>query len=111
MPPVWTPIQVSKVRVHGALKMASVVVSYKIFPTGVDVDFEELQKAIENNLPPKAKIYANFETEPVAFGLNALIAHIQIPEDETGIVEEVEQRLSSISTVSQMQTLMVRRTR
>lgn len=111
MPPVRTSIQMPKMRVHGAMNMASVVVSYKIFPTGVEVDFEEMQKQIENALPPQAKIYADFQTEPVAFGLNALIAHIQIPEDETGIVEEVEQRLQRVPAVSQIQTLMVRRTR
>ena len=100
-----------KMRIHGALKMANVVVSYKIFPIGIEVDFKELQKQIEKTLPPKAKIYADYQTEPIAFGLNALITHIQIPEDETGIVDEVEKTLEKIPTVSQIQTLMVRRTR
>jgi elongation factor 1-beta len=111
MPPVWTSVQVPEVRVHGALKMANVVVSYKIFPTGLEVNFEELKRQIEKALPPQAKVYADYQTEPVAFGLNALIAHIQIPEDESGVVDEVEQRLQKIPTVSQIQTLMVRRTR
>jgi elongation factor 1-beta len=91
--------------------MANVVISYKIFPTGLEVDFEELKKQIEKALPPQAKVYADYQTEPVAFGLNALITHIQIPEDESGILEEVEKKLESIPTVSQIQTLMVRRTR
>lgn len=91
--------------------MANVVISYKILPTGIEVDFDELQKQIERALPPKAKIYANYQTEPIAFGLNALIAYIQIPEDETGILEEMEQNIEKIPTVSRIQTLMVRRTR
>ncbi len=91
--------------------MANIVVSYKIFPTGIEVDFEELQKQIEKVLPQQAKVYADFQSEPIAFGLNALIAHIQIPEDETGILDKMEQRIGKISTVSQIQTLMVRRTR
>ncbi len=93
------------------MNMANVVVSYKIFPTGIEVDFGELQKQIEKVLPPQAKIYADYQIEPVAFGLNALIAHILIPEDETGIVDQVEQNIQKIPTVSQIQTLMVRRTR
>ncbi len=101
----------SKMWVHGALNMANIVVSYKIFPTGIEVDFEELQKQIEKVLPQQAKVYADFQSEPIAFGLNALIAHIQIPEDETGILDKMEQRIGKISTVSQIQTLMVRRTR
>lgn len=91
--------------------MANVVISYKILPTGIEVDFDELKKQIERALPPKAKIYANYQTEPIAFGLNALIAYIQIPEDETGILEEMEQNIEKIPTVSRIQTLMVRRTR
>ncbi|MCW3985936.1 MAG: elongation factor 1-beta [Candidatus Bathyarchaeota archaeon] len=100
-----------KMRIYGAIKMANVVISYKIFPTGIEVDFNKLQKQIEKALPPQAKIYADYQTEPVAFGLNALIAYIRIPEDETGILDEVEKNIEKIPTVSQIQTLMVRRTR
>jgi elongation factor 1-beta len=91
--------------------MANIVISLKIFPIGVDVDFNKLQEKIEKSLPPKAKIYADYQTEPIAFGLNALITHIQIPEDETGIIDNVEKNLEEIPEVSRTQTLMVRRTR
>ena len=111
MPAIRAIVQVSEVRVRGAVSVANIVVSYKIFPIGLEVNFEELKREIEKALPPQAKIYAEFQTEPVAFGLNALITHIQIPEDESGIVDEVETRLQKIPTVSQIQTLMVRRTR
>ncbi len=111
MPPVRPSVQVSQVRIYGALTMASVVVSYQIFPTGVEVDFDELQKQIENALPSQAKIYAPYQTEPIAFGLNALIAHVQIPEDESGLLDKVEAGIEKIPTVSQLKTLMVRRTR
>jgi translation elongation factor aEF-1 beta len=96
---------------HGALIMANIVISYKIFPTGIEVDFDQLQSRIEKALPDQAKIYAEYQVEPIAFGLNALIAHIRIPEDDTGILDEVEKRIEEIPTVSQIQTLMVRRTR
>lgn len=91
--------------------MASVVVSYKIFPTGVEVDFDKLQRQIEKTLPSQAKIYGPYQKEPIAFGLNALIAHIQIPEDATGLLDQVEAGIEKIPTVSQLKTLMVRRTR
>jgi len=91
--------------------MANIVITFKIFPTGTEVNFEDLHKQIEKNLPPQAKIYANCQTEPIAFGLNALITHIQIPEEQTGILEKVEKTIANIPTVSQIQTLMVRRTR
>lgn len=89
--------------------MGSVVVSYKIFPTDITVDFESLKKKIEEELPEFASIYG-FGEEPIAFGLKALIAHIKFPEDKTGILEELEKKLEGISEISQIQTVMVRRT-
>jgi elongation factor 1-beta len=90
--------------------MANVVVSYKIFPTDITVDFEQLKKSIERSLPEFASIYGYGE-EPIAFGLKALIAHIKIPEDKSGILEKLENKLQEIENVSQIQTIMVRRTR
>jgi len=89
--------------------MGSVVISYKIFPTDITVDFNDLRKKIEESLPEFASIYG-FGEEPIAFGLKALIAHIKFPEDRTGVLEEVEKRLEGISEISQVQTVMVRRT-
>ncbi len=101
----------SKMWFCGALKMGSVVISYKILPANIEVDFGKLQEQIEKALPAKAKICADYQTEPIAFGLNALIAHIQIPEDKSGILDEMEQRIENIPAVNRIQTLMVRRTR
>jgi len=89
--------------------MGSVVISYKIFPIDITVDFNELRKKIEECLPEFASVYG-FGEEPIAFGLNALIAHIKIPEDKSGALEELEKKLEGISEISQLQTLMVRRT-
>ena len=91
--------------------MGSIVISYRILPVGTEVDFAELQRQIEQRLPPQATVYANYETEPIAFGLNALLAHIRIPEDESGILEEMERNIEQIPVVSRIQTLLVRRTR
>ncbi|MCD6241079.1 elongation factor 1-beta [Candidatus Bathyarchaeota archaeon] len=89
--------------------MAKIVVSYKIFPTDINVDFEKLKQAIKDCLPSQVEVYG-YSIEPVAFGLNALIAHIILPEDESGILDDLEEKLKAIPEVSQIQTLMVRRT-
>jgi len=89
--------------------MGSVIISYKIFPTDITVDFNNLRKKIEECLPEFSSIYG-FGEEPIAYGLNALIAHIKIPEDKTGVLEELENKLGGISEISQVQTIMVRRT-
>ena len=89
--------------------MGSVVVSYKIFPVDITVDFNELREKIEGCLPEFASIYG-FGEEPIAFGLNALIAHIKIPEDKSGVLDKLESNLKQISEISQVQSVMVRRT-
>jgi len=91
------------------LKIGSVIISYKVFPTDITVDFNDLKKKIEKSLPKSASIYG-FGEEPVAFGLNVLIAHIKFPEDKTGLLDELEKKLEGISEVSQIQTISVRRT-
>ena len=89
--------------------MGSVVVSYKIFPVDITVDFNELREKIEGCLPEFASIYG-FGEEPIAFGLKALIAHIKIPEDKSGVLDNLESNLKQISEISQVQSVMVRRT-
>jgi len=89
--------------------MAKIVVSYKIFPTDAEVDLEKLKETIKESLPSGAEVYG-YSIEPIAFGLNALIAHIILPEDQSGLLEQLEKSLEGISEISQIQTLMVRRT-
>ena len=98
-----------EVRVQGTVKTANVVISYKILPKEVDVDFDELLKQIGQNLPTKVEVFADYQTEPIAFGLSAMIAHIKMPEDATGLLDEMEQRIEGLPSVSRIQTLLVRR--
>jgi elongation factor 1-beta len=93
----------------GGLKMGSVIITYKVFPKDVIENFDELKDKIEKCLPEFASVYGYGE-EPIAFGLKALLVQIKFPEDQTGILEEVEKKLEGISEISQVQTLMVRRT-
>jgi elongation factor 1-beta len=89
--------------------MGHVVVTYKIFPEDIVKDFTPLKNAITAILPKNAELMGYGE-EPVAFGLVALLVQLQFPEDEHGIVDELEVKLGEIKGVSQVQTLMVRRT-
>lgn len=89
--------------------MGSVVITYKIFPVDITVDFEDLKRKIESSLPEFASIYGYGE-EPIAFGLKALLCAIKIPEDKSGVLEEIEKKFEEISEISQVQSVMVRRT-
>ena len=89
--------------------MGSVVITYKIFPSEVTENFDKLKKKIEERLPEFSSVYGYGE-EPVAFGLKVLLVQIKFPEDKTGILEEFEKNIEHIEEISQVQTVMVRRT-
>ncbi|MCJ7469288.1 elongation factor 1-beta [Candidatus Bathyarchaeota archaeon] len=88
--------------------MGSVIITYKVFPTDVEVNFDDLKKKIEANLPQYATI-DGYGEEPIAFGLKALLMQVRFPEDKSGVLDDLEKKLEGISEVSQLQTLMVRR--
>jgi elongation factor 1-beta len=93
----------------GQRTMGSVIITYKIFPTDIVENFDELKKKIESQLPEFSSV-EGYGEEPVAFGLKALLVQMKFPEDKTGILDELEKKLEGIEGVSQIQTLMVRRT-
>ena len=88
--------------------MARVMVSLKIFPSDIVADMNGLKETIKKSLEGKATIY-KFDEEPVAFGLVALVAHVLLPEEASGVMDEVEQRLKSIEGVSEVEVLVSRR--
>jgi len=88
--------------------MGTVIVTYKIFPEDIVENFDTLKKQIEEKLP-KDSSTSGYGEEPVAFGLKALLVQVRFPEDKTGLVDEFETELGKIKGVSQVQTLMVRR--
>ncbi len=111
VPRLWPSIQVPKVRVFGTVEvsvMGKVMVSFKIFPTDIESDMSQLQDKIRKSLEGSASVY-KFEEEPVAFGLVALVAHIIMPEDVEGRMDEVESRLKSLEGISEVQVLVSRR--
>jgi translation elongation factor aEF-1 beta len=88
--------------------MANMLVSMKIFPSDITVDLNQLRQQIENNLPKDSSV-RKFAEEPIAFGLNALIAHILIPEDKQDSLEKTENIIKQINGVSNVETFMMQR--
>jgi elongation factor 1-beta len=89
--------------------MGRIKVVYKVFPEDIVESFDDLKKKIEACLPDSSSV-EGYDEEPIAFGLKALLVQVTFPEDETGIVDEFETDLEKIEGVSQVQTMMVRRT-
>jgi elongation factor 1-beta len=89
--------------------MGSIKVVYKIFPEDIVESFDGLKKKVESCLPEFSSV-EGYDEEPIAFGLKALLVQVTFPEDKTGIVDEFETELGKIKGVSQVQTVIVRRT-
>ena len=89
--------------------MGHVLVTYKVFPEDVVENFDELKKKIECVMSTSSSL-EGYGEEPIAFGLKILLVQVKFPEAETGIVNVFENQLEKIQGVSQVQTLMVRRT-
>ncbi|MCD6276349.1 MAG: elongation factor 1-beta [Thermoplasmata archaeon] len=77
--------------------MGDVLVTYKIMPSGVDVNFEKMKEEVKNRVGDIGKI-AEFDLQPIAFGLKALVVKI-IVKDEGGITDKIEEELSKIKGV------------
>lgn len=88
--------------------MAKVLASIKIFPDDAGLDLESLKSRIGEALPAGVTVQ-RFDEEPVAFGLVALIAHVLLPEDEEGKMDQVEQAIKTVHQVSEIQVLRVGR--
>jgi elongation factor 1-beta len=89
--------------------MGSIKVVYKVFPEDIVEAFDDLKNKVESCLPESSAV-EGYGEEPIAFGLKALLVQVTFPEDKTGVVDEFESELGKIPGVSQVQTVMVRRT-
>ena len=88
--------------------MAKVLVTVKLFPTEPNINMSHLKDKVSKSLEGRASVY-KFEEEPIAFGLVALVAHVMLPEDAGGQMEDVEERLRHVEGVNEVQVLVSRR--
>ncbi len=77
--------------------MGDVLVTYKIMPEGVDVDFEKMKEEVKKRVGTLGKI-AEFDLQPIAFGLKALVVKV-IVKDEGGIADKIEEEFNKIENV------------
>jgi elongation factor 1-beta len=83
----------------------SLLVRIKILPRDIDVKIAEMANMIKKNLEEGMIVKREIE-EPIAFGLIALIADIQILNKE-GEVSKLEEIIKSVDYVGQMEVLGV----
>ncbi|OYT62725.1 MAG: elongation factor 1-beta [Thermofilum sp. ex4484_15] len=88
--------------------VAKVAVLIRVFPESTETSLEELTDRIRNVLPSEYEIASRGE-EPIAFGLKALLLKILMPEDKEGGTSELEEVISKVEGVSQVEVIMVSR--
>jgi elongation factor 1-beta len=89
--------------------MASVLVTFRLMPSGPDVDLEALEKKCVEAITKFGALSTKVEQEPIAFGLKALKILFVIDEAK-GDVEPLERQLAEFENVQSAKTTDVRRT-
>jgi elongation factor 1-beta len=87
--------------------MGEVIIGFRLLPASVEIDLEQLRGEIEKGLPSGARI-SKSRVEPIAFGLNALLLDIVIPEQEA-LADKVEELIRSNKNVENVEVLSQRR--
>lgn len=88
--------------------MGEVMALLRIFPEEVDISLEELKNRIQGSLPGGYSIKA-WDEEPIAFGIKALRIIVVMPEETEGGTEHLEEIVSKVPGVSQVEVLTVHR--
>ncbi|ADV65396.1 elongation factor 1-beta [Desulfurococcus mucosus] len=88
--------------------MAQVLVIVKVLPEDVETPLEELRERISDSLPQGYELKM-WDEEPIAFGLKALRLAIVMPEETEGGTEALENLLSQVQGVSQVEVEYVNR--
>jgi len=89
------------------MKMGEVIIGFKIYPKSTETDLQGLANSIVEALPSQARV-SRSRIEPIAFGLNALILDIVVPELE-GISDKVEETIRSNAEVENIEVVSQRR--
>jgi len=87
--------------------MGIAAVKIKILPTSPEVNLEEIKTTVKELVEKTGGKNCTFEQEPIAFGLEAVIAFFAWPEELE--LENLEQSLREIEGVSSIQVIDMRR--
>jgi len=82
--------------------MGKMVIRYKIFPTDIDINLQALYDEIKQKLAGQAEV-GQFKTEPIAFGLSALILDIRV--DDAVNIDAIESTIRNSKNVSELEVI------
>ncbi|MCD6509438.1 MAG: elongation factor 1-beta [Thermoprotei archaeon] len=88
--------------------MAKVMAVFRVYPKDISLEMTELAEKIRSALPSECQL-AKYEVEEIGFGIKLLKAYILMPEDYEGGTSRIEEALSSLDEVSQIEEEYVTR--
>ena len=87
--------------------MGTALIKIKIMPKSPDVDLKEIENQAKNIISEQQGEKTKLEREPVAFGINAIIA--TFARDETLESDTLLKKLQEIANVSSAEVIDFRR--
>jgi elongation factor 1-beta len=87
--------------------MGVAAVKIKIMPISPEADMKKIEQDVRELIEKQGVKNPQFEIQPIAFGLKALIMMFGWPEEKE--LEELEEKLRKISDVSSVQLIDIRR--
>ena len=87
--------------------MGIALVTIKMMPTSPDVNLDEIQESAKKVVEENGGDRVNFKTEPIAFGLNAVIINFAL--DESKSIDDIENPLKEIENVNSAEVIDFRR--
>jgi len=83
-----------------------VIMTVRVFPTGIDINLDNLLQALRSAFPEEQVILRS--REYVGYGIEALVVDLTAPERD-GVSQEYEDRLKSLAGVGEISVESVRR--
>jgi elongation factor 1-beta len=87
--------------------MSIAAVKIKIMPSSPETDLEDLRQSINSILSKEGVQNAQFEEEPIAFGLKAIIVMFGWPDEKS--LDPLEEKLKNTENVNSVQIVDIRR--
>jgi len=87
--------------------MGTALIKIKIMPISPETNLEEIKNKAKLIITKKKGENCNFEEQPIAFGLKAVIAGFAL--DEEYELESIEEELKKIENVNSVEVIDMRR--
>jgi len=82
--------------------MGDLVAVFKIMPENPETDHAKIEEQVHNLVPADVEVEQT-DTEPVAFGLEALMVTISMPDSEEISADDMEQDFAKIEGVESVE--------